>query len=150
MADHPHPTSSIADHRFQLLVNAVTDYAIYMLDPDGRVSPGIAGAERFKGYEADEIIGQHFSPSSPTRIGPPACPNGRSNGSRGGQVRGGGLAACARTARRFWASAVIDPIRDDDGELIGFAKITRDITDEKEAEQHCSQASSISACWSRA
>ena len=124
-----------SDQRFQLLVNAVTDYALYMLDLDGRVATWNPGARRFKGYEADEIIGQHFSrfftdedretglPSHALRT---AIEEGRYE-SEGWRVRKDGT--------RFWASVVIDPVRDPAGVLIGFAKITRDISARKEAER---------------
>ena len=61
MADQPHFDTHASEHRFQLLVNAVTDYAIYMLEPSGHIATWNAGARRFKGYEASEIIGSHFS-----------------------------------------------------------------------------------------
>jgi PAS domain S-box-containing protein len=121
--------------KFQMLVSAVTDYAIYMLDPDGRIATWNAGAERFKGYKAGEIIGQHFSrfftdedreadlPGRALRI---AAREGRFE-AEGVRVRKDGT--------RFWAHVVLDPIRDEDGVLVGYAKITRDITERKEAEQ---------------
>ena len=123
------------EQRLRLLVNAVTDYAIYMLDPEGHVTTWNPGAERFKGYVADEIIGQHFSrfytdedrasdfPSRALRI---AAREGRFE-AEGWRVR--------KDGRRFWAHVVVDPIRDDDGTLLGFAKITRDITAKREHER---------------
>jgi PAS domain S-box-containing protein len=120
---------------FELLVNAVTDYALYMLDRDGRVATWNPGAERFKGYKAEEIIGQHFSrffteedraAGLPERALSTAAAEGRFE-SEGWRLRKDGT--------RFWVNAVIDPIRNAAGELIGFAKITRDISDRKEAEQ---------------
>ncbi|QIE23150.1 PAS domain protein [Caballeronia sp. SBC1] len=121
--------------RFQLLVTSITDYAIYMLDPEGFVSSWNAGAERFKGYAAHEIIGQHFSvfyTEEDRRSGKPtrALQTAREHGKfedEGWRVR--------RDGTRFWASVVVDPIRDPSGELIGFAKITRDITERKAAEE---------------
>jgi PAS domain S-box-containing protein len=122
------------DRRFQLLVNAVKDYAIYMLDPQGIVSSWNSGAQRFKGYKADEIIGQHFSrfyTEEDRQAGGPqqalaiAVAEGKYE-TEGWRVRQDGS--------RFWASVVIDPIHDEDGNLFGFAKITRDITDRKAAE----------------
>jgi PAS domain S-box-containing protein len=123
------------EERFRLLVSSVTDYAIYMLDSTGRVATWNPGAERFKGYTAKEIIGQHFSrfftpedaaadlPARALRI---AAREGRFE-SEGWRVRKDGA--------RFWAHVVLDPIRGEDGKLIGFAKITRDVTDKKEREQ---------------
>jgi PAS domain S-box-containing protein len=121
--------------RFQLLVNAVTDYAIYMLDPEGRIATWNPGARRFKGYEAHEVIGEHFSrfftPEDrearlPWKALETAAREGRFE-SEGWRVR--------KDGGRFWAHVVLDPVRTDDGELIGFAKITRDITDKKAAER---------------
>ncbi|MEA3125381.1 MAG: hypothetical protein QOD67_2400 [Caballeronia sp.] len=122
------------EERFQLLVTSITDYAIYMLNPEGFVSSWNAGAERFKGYAAHEIIGQHFSlfyteedrrSGKPARALQTALEHGKFE-DEGWRVR--------RDGTRFWASVVVDPIRDPAGELIGFAKITRDITERKATE----------------
>ena len=130
----PDPGQISEEQRLRLLVNAVTDYAIYMLDPTGHIATWNPGAQRFKGYTADEIIGQHFSrfftdedkasdvPARALRI---AAREGRFE-AEGWRVRKDGT--------RFWAHVVLDPIRTDDGELLGFAKITRDITEKKEQE----------------
>jgi PAS domain S-box-containing protein len=123
------------EQRFQLLVTGITDYAIYMLNPEGIVSSWNAGAERFKGYAAHEIIGQHFSlfyTEEDRRSGKPtrALQTAREQGKfedEGWRVR--------RDGTRFWASVVVDPIWGPSGELIGFAKITRDITERKVAEE---------------
>jgi PAS domain S-box-containing protein len=121
--------------RFELLVQSVTDYAIYMLDPAGVVVSWNAGAERFKGYRADEIIGDHFSrfyteedrqAGIPARALETALNEGRFE-AEGWRVRKDGT--------RFWASVVIDPIRDTDGSFIGFAKVTRDLSDRRKAEE---------------
>ncbi len=124
-----------SEERFRLLVQGVTDYAIYMLDPEGYVSSWNAGAERFKGYAADEIIGQHFSrfyPEEDRLAGVPkrALATAASEGrfaAEGWRLR--------KDASRFWASVVIDAIRDDEGRLIGFTKITRDLTERKRAQE---------------
>lgn len=120
--------------RLRLLVNAVTDYAIYMLDRDGHVRTWNPGAERLKGYSREEILGQHFSnfytdedraadlPSRALRI---AAREGHFD-AEGWRVR--------KDGSRFWAHVVIDPIREADGKLTGFAKITRDITARREQE----------------
>ncbi len=108
---------------------SVTDYAIYMLDPAGYITSWNTGAERFKGYTADEIIGEHFSKfysaedqeaGLPARALATAEAEGRFE-SEGWRYR--------KDGGRFWANAIIDPIRDDDGALVGFAKITRDLTE---------------------
>lgn len=125
----------LADRRFELLVNAVTDYALYMLDPEGRIVTWNPGAQRFKGYAADEIVGAHFSrfftdedraTDLPTRALRIAAREGRYE-AEGWRVRKDGT--------RFWAHAILDPIRDADGTLLGFAKITRDVTDRREREK---------------
>ncbi len=121
-----------AERGFRILVQGVTDYAIYMLDRDGRVTSWNAGAERIKGYAPAEIIGEHFSrfytPEDLDREVPKtALETARETGryeAEGWRVR--------KTGERFWASVVIDAIRDPDGELIGFAKITRDMTEKRE------------------
>jgi PAS domain S-box-containing protein len=120
--------------RFELLVQSVTDYAIYMLDPTGKVTSWNAGARRFKGYEADEIIGQHFSrfytPEERDRIPKLALETAEREGrfeAEGWRVRKDGT--------RFWANVVIDPIWDPEGKLVGFAKVTRDLTERRAAEE---------------
>jgi PAS domain S-box-containing protein len=122
-----------SEHRFRMLVQGVTDYAIYMLSPAGIVTNWNAGAKRIKGYEEHEIVGLHFSSfytpeerelGLPTRALEQAATKGRYE-AEGWRVRKDGT--------RFWAHVVIDAIRNDQGELIGFAKITRDITERKEA-----------------
>ena len=121
--------------RFQLLINSITDYAIYMLDPAGRVATWNPGAERFKGYVADEIIGQSFSlfftpedreAGLPERALRAAASEGRFE-AEGWRVRKDGT--------RFWANAVLDPIYGPEGNHLGFAKITRDITAKREQER---------------
>jgi PAS domain S-box-containing protein len=124
-----------SEQEFRLLVQGVTDYAIYMLDLEGRVSTWNAGAQRIKGYEASEIIGQYFGrfyteadreagePAKALRI---AAAAGRFE-KEGWRVRKDGV--------RFWAHVVIDPIRNDAGDIIGFAKITRDITERQKAQR---------------
>jgi PAS domain S-box-containing protein len=123
-----------AERRFRILVQGVTDYAIYMLDPEGRVTNWNAGAERIKGYSPEEIVGEHFSrfytpedfdAGVPKRALETARETGRYE-AEGWRVRKDGT--------RFWASVVIDAIRDEDGELIGFAKITRDQTEKRETQ----------------
>jgi PAS domain S-box-containing protein len=124
-----------SERRLRHLVNAVVDYAIFQLDRDGVIATWNAGAERIKGYVADEIIGQHFSrfyteedraAGVPARALATAATEGRFE-AEGWRVRKDGT--------RFWASVVIDAIRDDAGELVGFAKVTRDITDRMETQR---------------
>jgi PAS domain S-box-containing protein len=126
-------------------VQGVTDYAIYMLDPEGHVSSWNAGAERFKGYSADEIIGEHFSrfyPNEDREAGVPqrALETARREGrfeAEGWRMR--------KDGSRFWASVVIDAIRDPEGTLIGFTKITRDLTERKQAQEQIVHAQKMEA-----
>lgn len=121
-------------HRqFQLLVDGVTDYAIYMLAPDGTVTTWNTGAQRIKGYSPEQAIGGHFSrfytqedreAGEPMRALNEARRTGRSE-KEGWRVK--------KDGSRFWANVVIDAVMDDSGELLGFAKITRDITQQREA-----------------
>jgi PAS domain S-box-containing protein len=123
-----------AERRFRILVQGVTDYAIFMLDPEGKVANWNAGAERIKGYTPEEIVGEHFSrfytpeerdAGVPDRALGIALEAGRYE-AEGWRVRKDGT--------RFWASVVLDAIKDEDGKLIGFAKITRDMTEKREAQ----------------
>ncbi|MHC8320368.1 ATP-binding protein [Pseudomonas sp. GB2N2] len=131
--------NAMDDGRFRLLIDAVIDYAIYMIDPDGIVSSWNAGAKRFKGYEEAEIIGQHFSrfytpedreAGEPQRTLSIAVRDGRFE-NKGWRLRKDGT--------RFMAHVVVDPIWSDTGTLLGFAKITRDITDATIAQQTLEQ-----------
>ncbi|WP_095053932.1 PAS domain-containing sensor histidine kinase [Pseudomonas sp. Irchel s3b2] len=126
--------------RFRLLIDAVIDYAIYMIDPDGIITSWNAGAKRFKGYEEAEILGQHFSrfyteedrkAGLPQRALDTAIHDGRFEG-EGWRVRKDGT--------HFWSHVIIDPILDPSGKLLGFAKITRDLTDRKMAEETLKQS----------
>jgi PAS domain S-box-containing protein len=135
-ADRVAATAATTDEgRYRLLVDAIVDYAIYMLDPEGWVTSWNTGAQRFKGYEADEIIGQHFSTfyTDADRLADrPAI--ALATASREGRFEGEGWRV-RKDGSRFWAHVVIDPIRAPDGHLLGYAKITRDLTERKLAEQ---------------
>jgi PAS domain S-box-containing protein len=123
------------ERRFQLLVDAVTDYAIYMLDPKGFVSSWNSGAQRFKGYQAFEIIGEHFSrfyTEEDRAAGVPA--RALETATREGQFEQEGWRV-RKDGTRFWAHVVIDPIRSPSGKLVGFAKVTRDITERMRAQE---------------
>ncbi len=124
---------SDSERVFRMLVEGVVDYAIFMLDPDGRVATWNPGAERMKGYLADEIIGQHFSrfyPNDDREAGLPA--EVLETARREGRFEGEGW-RLRKDGSRFWASVVIDAIRNPAGNVIGFAKITRDITERRAA-----------------
>ena len=123
-----------SEEQFRLLVESVTDYAIFMLDPYGRVTNWNAGAQRIKGYLPQEIIGRHFSAfytqedidrGEPRLALETAAREGRFE-HEGWRVR--------KNGSEFWASVVIQPVRDDAGVLIGFAKVTRDISERRAAD----------------
>ncbi|HMF24133.1 MAG TPA: PAS domain S-box protein [Pseudolabrys sp.] len=129
-----------SDRQFRALVAGVTDYALYMLDPNGIVSSWNAGAERIKGYTADEIIGRNFAQfytpedrraGSPLRTLSIAAATGRFEAEAWRTRKDGSL---------FWANVVVDAIRDSSGKLIGFAKITRDITEKRNAQEALERA----------
>ena len=137
MADTPRRQLNELDQsqRLELLVDAVKDYAIYLLDAEGRVATWNTGAQLFKGYRADEIIGQHFSVfytdedkavGLPARALHTAATEGRFE-AEGWRVRKDGT--------RFWTHVVIDPVFDDDGALMGYAKITRDVSEKRDADR---------------
>ena len=125
--------SVMPEARYEQLVQAVVDYAIYMLDPDGHVVSWNAGAQRIKGYRADEVIGKHFSlfftaedsaEGRPERLLRQALEQGVAQ-DEGWRVRKDGT--------QFWALAALDVIRDEQGQIIGLAKVTRDITDRRDS-----------------
>lgn len=135
MVSVAHNTTEEASEQFRLLVEAVQDYAIFMLDPEGRITSWNAGAERIKQYKAAEIIGQHFSifyteedraAEKPERSLEKAAQLGRHE-QEGWRVR--------KDGSRFWANVTLTAIRDRDAHLIGFAKITRDVSERKQIEK---------------
>ena len=135
----------ISEERFRLLVESVTDYAIFMLDPQGRVTTWNLGAQRMKGYTADAIIGQHFRvfyPPEKQAIGHPehelelAVRDGCYE-EEGWRVR--------RDGTRFWANVVITALFDHDRKLVGFGKVTRDMSERRRAEEARERAAAILA-----
>jgi PAS domain S-box-containing protein len=123
------------DERFRLLVESVRDYAIFMLDPGGRVLTWNAGAQRFKGYRADEIIGQHFSRFYPPAALASGLPDHELNvASKTGVFEDEGWRV-RKDGSLFWANVVITAMRDAQGELVGFAKVTRDLTQRRAHEE---------------
>jgi PAS domain S-box-containing protein len=128
------------EQRFRLLVESVTDYAIFMLDPTGNVVNWNPGAERIKGYRRDEIVGQHFSRFYTSEDRAEKVPfSALETAGRRGKYEAEGWRV-RKDGSRFWASVVINAVRDADGKLIGFAKITRDLTERRAAEQQLRQA----------
>src|SRR5439155_13987209 len=133
-------TLADSEQQFRMLVQGVVDYAIYLLDPRGYITNWNVGGERIKGYTAREIIGRHFSrfytgtaraAGEPQRELAIAARDG-SYEREGWRVRKDGT--------QFWASVVIDRILDPEGKLVGFAKVTRDLTEKKRAEEALEQA----------
>ena len=120
---------------YRLLVESVRDYAIFVLDPNGIISSWNAGAQRLKGYTADEIIGKHFSIFyPPERIAERFPQYELSEASRVGRFEDEGWRV-RKDGSYFWANVVITALRDEDGTLVGFAKVTRDLTERRAAEQ---------------
>jgi len=132
--DHAQPRHN-NDERYRLLVEGVKDYAIFILDPHGCVSTWNAGAQRIKGYVANEIIGKHFSIFySPDVVASGHCECALQTVAREGHLETEGWRV-RRDGARFWASVTIAALRDPDGTLLGFAKVTRDLTERKHAEE---------------
>jgi PAS domain S-box-containing protein len=136
LTERKHGEDALRDgeRRFRLLVSSVVDHAIFLLTPDGRVASWNLGAERLKGYQADEVIGQHISrfytvkdrrDGLPQRGLETALANGHWE-SEGWRLR--------KDGSRFWANVVITALHSDDGQHQGFAKVTRDLTDRKRTE----------------
>jgi PAS domain S-box-containing protein len=139
-AENNYEASLSEEGRYRLLIEAVTDYAIYMLDREGVVSSWNPGARRFKGYASEEIIGSHFSRfyteedranGLPARALKTAAETGKFEG-EGWRLR--------KDGSRFWAHVVIDPVKAPDGTVIGFAKITRDLSERRVAQEELERA----------
>jgi PAS domain S-box-containing protein len=129
-----------SERQFRLLINGLIDYSLFMLDPSGIVTSWNAGAERIKGYQATEIIGHHFSRfftdedralGKPAKALETAATTGRCE-SEGWRLR--------KDGSRFWALVVLDAIRDENGILVGYAKITRDMTERRAAQDAIAQS----------
>ncbi|HEX2585333.1 MAG TPA: PAS domain S-box protein, partial [Steroidobacteraceae bacterium] len=134
-----------SERQFRMLVDGVTDYAIYMLSPDGYIVSWNSGAERIKGYKKEEVLGSHFSrfytsidqaAGEPDRVLDTARREGRFE-SEGQRVRSDGTV--------FWAHVIVDAVYDEAGQLLGFAKITRDISQQREARESLLQMQKMEA-----
>ena len=129
-----------ADASFRLLVENVRDYGIFMLDPTGVIVSWNTGAERIKGYAADEIIGRHFSTFYP--------PEDNENGKPAFELREAAAVGrfedegwrLRKDGTRFWANVIITALRDDTGHLVGYGKVTRDLTERRKTEEALRQA----------
>jgi PAS domain S-box-containing protein len=121
-----------SEERFKLLVEAVEDYAIFMLDPDGYIASWNAGAQRIKGYRAEEIIGKHFRTFYPQEMQDIGHPEYElATAIREGHYEEEGW-RIRKDGSRFWASVVITAVHDNDGQHIGFAKVTRNIDERRQ------------------
>ncbi|WP_434682211.1 EAL domain-containing protein (plasmid) [Pseudomonas sp. R1-18] len=139
-----------SDLMYRLLVQRVTDYAIYMLDPQGHVVNWNAGAERVKGYTAGEIVGQHFSMFYTARDRAAGLPDkGLETARRDGRFQAEGQ-RLRKDGSLFWTKVVIDAIYDEhDGQLLGFAKVTRDITERRQYELKLVSAKELAEQYSQ-
>jgi len=131
------------DALFRRLVESVHEYAIFLLDPDGRVMTWNPGAERIKGYTADEIIGRHFSAfylaeDASTGI----CDAELADAQKYGRIEAEGW-RLRKDGSRFWAAVVITALYHDDGTLRGFAKVTRDVTERRKATEAHEQLAAL-------
>jgi PAS domain S-box-containing protein len=123
-----------SERRFRLLVESVVDYAIYMLDAEGRIASWNAGAERIKGYTAEEIIGQQVARFYlPEDVGAGKPARDLETAARDGHIAEEGW-RMRKDGSTFWASVVTTAVRDDTGQLLGYAKVTRDLTERKRVE----------------
>ena len=140
--DNPNPSSYLraSEERFRLLVESVRDYAIFMLDPGGHVVTWNAGAERFKGYKAAEILGSHFSRFYPPEALARGLPEHELREAAGvGSFEDEGWRV-RKDGSMFWANVVITAMRDPDGSLVGYAKVTRDLTQRRHHEEALRQS----------
>jgi PAS domain S-box-containing protein len=121
--------------RFQLLIDAVVDYGIFMLDPEGHVMSWNSGAAKLKGWERDEIVGQHFSVFYPREVAASGWPEEELRRAKAlGRFEDEGW-RIRKDGTRFWANVIITALYDRSGELTGFAKITRDLTERRQHEE---------------
>ncbi|HKW53007.1 MAG TPA: PAS domain S-box protein [Stellaceae bacterium] len=134
-----------SEERFGILVQGVTDYAIYMLDPEGRITNWNAGGERIKGYSPAEVLNRHFSLFYTDEDRAMELPRrALTTAERDGRYEAEGLRV-RKDGTTFWAGVVIDAIRDNDGKLVGFAKVTRDLTERRATEDRLRQAQKMEA-----
>ena len=122
-----------SEARFRLLIDNISDYAIFMLDPNGHITVWSAGAERIKGYRGEEIVGRHFSCLSPEAGYDARCQLALATAAAAGRFEEEGWRR-RKDGSRFWANTVLTAIRDPEERLLGFAQVTRDLTATKEAE----------------
>jgi PAS domain S-box-containing protein len=135
-----------SERLFELLVQSVREYAIFLLDPDGNVVSWNPGAERLKGYRADEITGQHFSRFYPSQVRREVIDAELVTAVKAGVFRDEGWRV-RKDGTQFWADVTITPVYESSGGLVGFAKVTRDMTDRRRAEEeHAARQTSWPRC----
>jgi PAS domain S-box-containing protein len=140
MSDKRKASLRRSEERFRVLVEGVRDYAIFMLDPEGRIVTWNSGAELIKGYRADEIIGQHFSKFYPPEALKSDLPGHELRvASSEGRLEDEGWRV-RKDGSLFWANVVITALRDRGGDLLGFAKVTRDLTQRREHDELVGQS----------
>ena len=140
---HAERTLRESEERFRLLVEGVQEYAIFQLDPEGNVVSWNAGAQRLKGYDSAQIIGHHFSifyPQEDLINNKPRDILARA--ARDGQTQDEGW-RIRKDGSRFWANVIVTALRDSDGNLLGFAKLTRDTTENREREEALTRAKEL-------
>jgi PAS domain S-box-containing protein len=124
------------ERRLELLIDSIEDYAVFMLDPGGNVATWNRGAEHLQGYTRDEIVGRHFSIFHPSEEGAAGkCSQILDEATRTGRVEDPGGWRVKKDGTRFWAHVVIGAIRDENGRLVGFSKVTRDLTERRRIEE---------------
>jgi len=137
---NPRRTPLATEETFRLLVESVQDYAIFMLDPEGHVITWNAGAERIKGYRPEEILGEHFSRFYPPDVAARGDPTAHlAVAVRDGRVEHEGWRV-RKDGSQFWANVVVTALRDEEGRLVGFTKVTRDLTERKRAADELARA----------
>jgi PAS domain S-box-containing protein len=136
-SSQPPDEASKMNVAFRLLVDAVQDYAIFVLDPEGHILTWNSGAKAIKGYAAEEIIGKHFSVFYPPEAIESRWPERElALPEKQGRFRDEGLRV-KKDGSTFWASVTITALREPDGRLYGFAKVTQDLTNRRDAEDAC-------------
>jgi len=135
-----HVRADAAEQRLQLLIDSVKDYAIFMLDPQGYILTWNSGAQRLKGYSAEEAIGKHMSMFYPPDEAAAGKPQRLlAEALREGRVEDEGFRV-RKDGTRFWADVVLSAARDETGALVGFAKVTRDLSDRRAADEQLRQS----------
>ncbi len=128
------------EHRFRQMIESVTEYAIFTLDPEGNVTSWNAGAQKIKGYTAEEIVGKHFAIFYPPEVRGTTPAQELALVRRAGKFEEEGW-RLRKDGSRFWASVVITPVRSLAGDVVGFLKLTRDLTERKHAEERLRRTS---------